>query len=336
MKLPRMPWQREDDGAAVEPEEGDMGRGYTGEEWDDTQDEETGGAEPEPEDELAELDDDTRALVEARVAKATAAATAAQQAQFREAFQAHGFDLNADGRPLVADPQRVREFALGVQPAAAPAAAPAAPPVEDDPEPDMYSEPDQWKAWNRKQARKEAAEVFEERFAQFAPRLEQQEQFQMSVAEERDVARVMDLLPDTPGSDVRQMGAREHRAKFQQSFLRHYRGVPPAQRARLSDDDLETLAFAAARDVLPRGEKQRDDRGRYASPQSVNARLYGDSWQAHPDGSRAPARRAEASPEERRVMEEFKMSEKEYVALAGQTVTLADYRAAQAREKGKK
>jgi hypothetical protein len=334
----RMPWQRRDDGAAVEPEEGDMGRGYTGEEWDDTQDEETGGAEPEPEDELAELDDDTRALVEARVAKATAAATAAQQAQFREAFQAHGFDLNADGRPLVADPQRVREFALGIQqPAAAPAAAPsAAPPVEDDPEPDMYSEPDQWKAWNRKQARKEAAEVFEERFAQFAPRLEQQERFQMTALEERDLRRVMDLLPDVPGNDVRQLAARENQAKFQAAFLQLYRDTPAQMRANISDDDLETLAAATIPKVLPRQRQPRDERQRFASPQSVNARLYGDSWQAHPDGSRAPTRRAEASPEERRVMQEFKMSEKEYVALAGQTVTLDDYRAAQAKEKGKK
>jgi hypothetical protein len=328
----KWPWQRDDEGATVEQDEGgDMGRGYT-EEWDDEQDEGLEGAEPEA-DELAELDEDTRGLVTAREAKAAASREAAIREQLRE----RGFDLNADGVPLIADPEKAAAFAGNLRPAPAPA-APVAPaqPTEDDPEPDMYSEPEEWKKWNRAQARKEAAAVFEERFAQFVPRLEQQEQFQMSVAEERALGRVLDLLPDSPGTDVRQLGAREHRERFQAEFLRHYRSLPPQQRAALSDDDLETLAAATIPKVLPRQRQPRDERQRFASPQSVNARLYGDSWQAHPDGSRAPTRRAEASPEERRVMQEFKMSEKEYVALAGQTVTLDDYRAAQAKEKGKK
>jgi hypothetical protein len=330
----KWPWQRDDEGATVEQDEGgDMGRGYT-EEWDDEQDEGLEGAEPET-DELAELDEDTRGLVTAREAKAAASREAAIREQLRE----RGFDLNADGVPLIADPEKAAAFAGNLRPAPAPA-APVAPaqPTEDDPEPDMYSEPEEWKKWNRAQARKEAAAVFEERFAQFVPRLEQQEQFQMSVAEERALGRVLDLLPDSPGTDVRQLGAREHRERFQAEFLRHYRSLPPQQRAALSDDDLETLAAATIPKVFTRTRQPKDERGRFASPQSVNARLYGESWQAHPDGSRAP-RRPEASEEERRTMKQFGLSEKEYVALSaplGEKVTLADYRAAQAREKGKK
>lgn len=137
----RWPWmRRESEALARDPE---YTSGEAPFEWEapDAVAEETPDAEPEeqdaPDDPLAELDGDTRALVEQAWAK--------REEQQRAAWREQGYDVSRDGRLLIADYGKVAESAglplSRPQPTAqtaaqAPPPAPQAP-AADDPPPEL-------------------------------------------------------------------------------------------------------------------------------------------------------------------------------------------------------
>ena len=332
----RFPWSRhKDDSEAVEQHKEDdgMGRDYTRDEWDeDEQDTEEGG---EQDDELANLDEDTRATVDAYVAKQKTAALAEQRAALRTTFQESGFDLNEDGKPLIADPAKVAAFAgsLGgpLRQAPSPAANAAPEPSGDDPKPDMYTDQEAYEQWVERRAEKRLEAALEKRFAELTPRIEQQEQWRLSVAERQTLDRAQALLP---GSAFPQLGAQEHQDAFQAAFLDLYRGVPADRRSGLTDEDIEQLAAATIPKVLRRGQQGRDDAGRFTGERSRNAALYQQSHQPHPDGTRAP-RTPPPTEMEQEQMRRHSLTLAEAQALSGEVVTYEDWKASQDAGKAK-
>ena len=314
-----------------------MERGdYEYDEQDDEQDEEGQSAEGEEEeapDALADLDDDTRARMEAYIASQRQEAVAHQTAALRASFQERGFDLSADGKPLVADPAKVLEFSAQFRQPPAPVAKAEINAGEvSDERPDPISDPDAFGDWVERRIQKGVQAGVEAQMAGLTPRLEQQEAWRLSVAERQALERVQDLLP---GSSISQLGTPEHRENFQKEFLLLYRGVSPEQRAQIDDDALETLAAATIPKVFPRGQQQKDEKGRWTSGRSRNALLYDQSHQAHPDGSRAP-RNPPLHESEARVAKHYGMTPEEYRAMADPEMNIDGYAALKAGTKGKK
>lgn len=303
-----------------------MGRGYS--EYDEDEDldgEEEEGGEP---DALADFDEEQRALVEGVLQKQKAQALAEQRAQLRESFQAQGFDLSEDGRPLIADPAKVTGYLSALQPApSAPKPAPETAQGDDDPRPDMYVDPDGYTAWVERRAELRAQAIVEKKLAELQPRLDQQEAFRLSVSERQALDRVQALIP---GSNFSQLGAPEYAEAFQREFLKLLRDAPPQFWG--NDESLEMLAAATIPKVLPRKPQERGAGGRWASAQSRDAQLYRDSHQAHPDGTRAP-RNPQPTEAEAQAMRRYNMTADEYVALSGPNASLKDYRAAQKKAK---
>jgi hypothetical protein len=317
--------------------DGEMARDYDTDPYEE--DEEDAAADPsgsaEGEEEggeaeaLADLDDDTRVRVEAYIAQQRGAALAEQTAALRASFQERGFDLSADGRPLVADPAKVLEFSAQFRQPPTPVAEATAGEVIDE-RPDPISDPDAFGDWVERRIQKGVHAGVEAQMAGLTPRLEQQEAWRLSVAERQALERVQDLIP---GSAFSQLGAPEHQEKFQQEFLRLLKGTPAEHWG--SDDALEQLAAATIPRVFPRGRQQKDEKGRFVGERSRNAMLYEQSHQAHPDGSRAP-RNPQPSDEERKVMNQYDMTPEEYVALSGANVNIEDFRRTQKAGKGQK
>ena len=325
----RLPWQRREPEETADEGGEDMSWRHD-DERDDELDEEAGEGgtgESEAEDELADLGDEERARVEAYAAKREAAAVAARTTEWRTRFQERGFDLTPEGQPLIADAEKVAAFTGTLRPAPVKPSVAEGGVVEEDPKPDMYADPEGYERWAERRADKRAEALFEKRFAELAPRLEASERFQMSVAERQAMERVQEIIPNSAFSQV---GAPEYREAFTREFLAILRGTPKEVWAE--DEVLEQMAAATIPKVLPRKAKQRDEAGRYASPRGVNARAYDDSWQGYPDAGRPP-RRQEASDEEKRAMRQFNMTPDELVGLSGPAVSIADYRAAQKKQK---
>jgi hypothetical protein len=334
VRFPRLPWQKRDSDA----EEGeDMGRGYTGEQWDDTDvDAEETETDETPDElaELADLDDEALDRVKGIIAKREAAAVAARDTALRSSFQERGFDIGLDGTPVISDVEKVASFAGSLRPAPAkPEPAPKADTadVDDDTIPDPYTQPKEFKAWltTQNKAAVQAA------LTELSPRLERTEAFQMSLQDQRSLERVQQLLPNTP---IAQLAAPEYRESFSAEFLQMVRTVPPDQR---TDDLLLQAAGATITKVVKKSPQPKDERGRWASPDAANSLLYRESHMAHPDGQRAP-RNPPPTEGERQAAARYGMTVSEARMLSsepGQPVTLADYRAAQKlaeKERGRK
>ena len=334
----KLPWSRRDDNDTEGTEEDEaLRRGYEDDEQDELEDEEGVAADEEEGEEapeaLADLDDDTRARVEVYIEQQKQLAVAAQSAAWRMSFQERGFDLSPDGKPLVADPALVVEFASAFrQPTPVAKEQAAATETIEDPRPDPFSDTEAFIEWTDRRAEKRAATLLEEKLAELRPRLDQQEQWRLSQSEREAWERVQSLLP---GSAVSQLGAPEHRGPFQTAFLDAYRQVPPENRANLSDDDLEQLAAFTIPKVFPRGQQKRDEQGRYAGERSRNALLYDQSHQAHPDGTRAP-RNPPLDENEARIAKQYGMTPAEYRAYSQPGMTIGDHQALKDRAKGKR
>lgn len=146
---------------------------------DDVTDEEPGGEggeEEQPQDPLADLDDETREIAEQYAVRKLAE----ERTKARQAFQARGLDVSEDYQPVIADPAKVTGW-LGVPaprqeeaPPVVPVAPAAAADEADDGEiPEANYDPQGFAAWLKKRDERRderLTRVFEQRFEQLAQR----------------------------------------------------------------------------------------------------------------------------------------------------------------------
>lgn len=338
-----MPWQRaSDEGGAgndtdssdnSQHEGGDMGGGYDEddeeyEEYDEYDEEENtdpeegedegGGSEPDP-------------AEQARISAAVQRALEERLGAVRGALQEQGFDLSADGRPLIADPAKVAAFAGALQAPAARTtdAAQRADGDEDEEIPDSVTDPAGHRAWVKRQVDASvAAAVGEVRQRQAVL-----DTWHLDTAKERAVERFKELAP---GTNLANLGlSQENAAAVLQAFRSLLDTSDPQH---WTDDNLLMLGAAAVMKVMPKSTQPKDSRGRFASQRAVNATVFSDSWEPHPDAGRTP-RESRPSREEAEAARAAGMSVGTWRTLQGPNVSLREYEAALAadeRAKAKK
>lgn len=330
------PWQRgtsDEDGAGGRGDEGteqggEMGRDYTRDEWDD---EDTNDPE---EDETGDEDEEGSGDA---AASAEQAQREAMRLQLRSevlqeihgSLQEVGFGLGMDGRPVIADRSKVAAFAGSLAPAPRQAENPAAAGNDEDEEiPDPVSDPAGHRSWMQAQIQKGVAAAVQG----FQQRVEAQDAWRLDSAKERAVERFKALVP---GSNLGQLGLSQENAA---AVLQEFRGLLETSDARHWNDDesLLMLGGAAVMKVMPKGGQPRGAAGRFASPRGVNATVFDQSWEPHPDAGRLP-RESRPSREEVEAARASGMSVGQYRALSGSVTTLADYeRSLAADEKARK
>lgn len=192
----------------------------------------------------------------------------------------------------------------------------------EDERPDPVSDPEGFTRWMDARYEKRLAE----QVAEVKERQQQTDAWRLDSARERAVARFRELVP---GSRLTDLGlSQENAQQVMEKFTEILGQTDPAA---WNDEFLLMLGGAAVMAAVPRQEQPKDARGRFMSPRSVNATMFNQGWQPHPDAGRPP-RPNQPSREEQEAARAVGMSVDTYRALSSDVVTIADYEAAIAAE----
>ena len=269
---------------------------------DDTQDEE----EELSEELQAKLDAET-AKIEAKLQEKFAADKARYGRRFGAALEelrGMGMDVAEDGKVVLRDQQTAVQKLMGI-------AAPAQQKQDEDPEPDMWADTERWKAWNRKQAVKEAKSEFAQELEPLKQAVAQmrQSQTQQVIPTAENAAR--DFLEELGLERFAEL------PEFSDTFAESMRTIP--QEHWNNPQAVETAASLALVSLRARGLKPGNAQPR-RDTREATANVHRQSAQS--TGRTRPSSRAPES--------DVSAEERELAELSGMTV--AEWRAMESPE----
>lgn len=284
-------------------------------------------AEGEAEDE-EELDEETRAVVEKHAARARDEV----ETRVRAALQEQGFDLAADGTPVIRDAQKASGF-VGVRPAPPAASQPAASaPVASDAEPDEEMpdpyDTEQFQRYLKRRDESVAQRATAAALEEFKRLSQPTSNLTLDIAAREATERAKRLLPEYGLQRLV-----EH-PQFDEEYRRLLLSVDPQFWSE--DEALATYGSMLIPKLHQKGQPSRDESGRFTSDAAVRAAAHREMQQPNQfaDGSRGVPG-SQPTLEERALAEQLGHSVGVVRALSGRSVTIEDYERAKAAEKKK-
>jgi hypothetical protein len=230
-------------------------------------------APPEEQDPLATASPEIQAAVEARLAQ--------DRQGIRARLAQQGFDLTADGQPVIRDARRAQEWigapqyqAPPAQPPPAQPVAQAAPPPDDEPIPDPQYDPAGYRRWHQQELTRMTTEAMQSVLAPLVEKLQRVEQRTAQTHIDTAISR-LDAAIEQYAPWL--LPALQH-PEFEPMFRRGLASVPPEQYGSLQE--LAGLASYAATQLPPLETPYQAPQRAFRPPQS----------QAPPPQPQQPAR----------------------------------------------